>query len=96
MSMNKNNSVNLPDHKSEIKRINRIIGQLEGIQRMITDNRYCIDILVQSKAVGSAVKALESSILEKHLRTCLKDAFLTKNDKNIDDKLNELITLYKK
>ena len=51
-----------PDHSSEIKRLKRIQGQLEGIERMIMERRYCIEILNQTKAVTSAIHSLESSL----------------------------------
>ena len=60
-----------PDHKAEITRINRMKGQLDGIQKMIEERRYCIDILNQTKAVSSALHSLETALLEKHLNHCL-------------------------
>ena len=53
-----------PDHSKEITRIKRIIGQLEGVQRMIEDGQYCINILNQTKAISSAVHSLEAALLE--------------------------------
>jgi hypothetical protein len=51
------------DHTSDLQRLRRISGQVEGIKKMIEDQRYCTDILNQTKAVRSALKALEVSIL---------------------------------
>ena len=48
-----------PDHSTDIKRLNRIVGQIEGIKKMIEDKRYCQDILTQTKAASSALKSLE-------------------------------------
>lgn len=54
-------------------RINRIIGQLKGIQGMIDDNRYCGDILIQIGAVESALRGLGYVILEEHMSTCVAE-----------------------
>ena len=85
-----------PDHSKEISRLNRIAGQIEGIKKMIEDNRYCPDIMTQLKAIQSATKAVESSILQKHLESCVKDAFNSKDKKQTEEKINELVSLFKK
>lgn len=54
-------------------RLNRIIGQLNGIKSMIDDNRYCGDILIQIGAVESALQSLGYIILEDHMRTCVAE-----------------------
>ena len=76
-STNDMNSKNLnnPSHKHEIPRLNRAIGQLEGIKKMIEEQRYCPDIIVQLKAVRSAIKHIESNILKTHLEECVAKSF---------------------
>ena len=59
------------EQKNLQNRINRIIGQLKGIQGMIEDNRYCGDILIQIGAVESALQGLGYLILEEHMETCV-------------------------
>lgn len=84
-----------PDHTAELNRINRIKGQLDGIRKMIEERKYCPDILTQTSAVRSAIVSLESSILEKHLRACVRDAF--ESDTHLaDGKISELLTIFKK
>lgn len=61
------------EQKKLQSRINRIIGQLNGIQGMIDDNRYCGDILMQIGAVESALRALGYVILEEHMMTCVAE-----------------------
>ena len=73
--MNSKKSEN-PNHKHEIPRLNRAIGQLEGIKKMIEEQRYCPDIIVQLKAVRSAIKHVESNILKTHLEEVLLSLFL--------------------
>lgn len=84
------------DHSKDIKRLNRIIGQLEGIKRMIEDKRYCPDILIQSRAAKSAIKSLEASILEKHLDHCVTATFNSKNKSATKEKIEEIINIFKK
>lgn len=59
------------EQKQLQNRINRIIGQLNGIRNMIDDNRYCGDILIQIGAVESALQSLGYIILKDHLQTCV-------------------------
>ena len=84
-----------PDHSNELKRLKRIQGQLEGIERMILNRRYCIDILNQTKAITAAIHSLESALLEKHLQTCLKASF-TESTANSEVKIMEIMDLFKK
>ena len=64
-----------PCHKAELPRLNRIIGQLEGIKKMIEEQRYCPEILIQLKAVRSAIVSVEKNILSTHLEKCVTDSF---------------------
>lgn len=73
-------------------RINRIIGQLKGIQTMIEDDRYCGDILIQIGAVESALQSLGYVILEEHMQTCVADG-VRQGDTQI---LSEAVELMKK
>src|SRR4051812_40880061 len=71
-----------PDHAYALPRIRRIQGQLTGVEKMIQARRYCPDILIQTRAIHAAVKALEASILEEHLRGCVQEAMLSKSPKD--------------
>ena len=61
-------------HKDQLSRMNRIAGQIGGICKMIEDERYCMDILIQMKAVRAALKKVESNILRKHMQQCVTQA----------------------
>lgn len=67
----KNTPRDAKEQKHLENRINRIIGQLNGIKNMIDDNRYCGDILIQIAAAQSALQGLGYAVLEEHLRTCV-------------------------
>jgi len=66
-------------------RLNRMIGQLSGIGRMLEDNRYCGDILVQVAAVESALQAFGHKILASHLQTCVVEEVQKGNTKIIEE-----------
>ncbi len=71
-------------------RLNRMIGQLGGIQKMIDNNRYCGDILTQIAAVESALQNLGYIILKDHLETCVSDE-IKKGNQEITNETMELI-----
>lgn len=85
-----------PDHATEISRLKRIKGQVEGVEKMILDRRYCPDIITQIRAVKAALNALEGAVLKNHLRHCVKDALKTKDAFNADEKIQEIIELLAK
>ena len=86
---------NSHDHSSELKRLSRIKGQVEGIERMILDQRYCPDIIHQIKAVRSALKSLEINIIEGHMNHCVKAAVTSRNNEVIKVKMEEILLLLK-
>ena len=57
-----------------IKRLHRIEGQVRGIEKMVEDERYCIDILTQIAAVSTALESVSVKLLEDHVRHCVADA----------------------
>src|SRR4051812_27871316 len=63
-----------PDHSDYLPRLRRAQGQLAGIERMISEQRYCVDILVQFRAVMAALRGIEVSIFETHLQHCVSSA----------------------
>lgn len=83
-----------PSHKSQLSRLNRASGQIDGIKRMIEEDRYCVDILTQLKAVRSALKTIELSVLETHMHACLKQS--AGNDAQRDEKIDEILSLLRK
>ena len=71
-------------------RLNRMNGQLNGIARMLDENRYCGDVLVQVSAVESAVRAFGYLVLEDHMNTCVAEK-IRAGDENIVSETVELI-----
>ncbi len=73
-------------------RLSRIEGQLRGIKRMVQEDVYCNDILIQLSAIENSVKSLSNHILENHLYSCVTKDLENRNTEIID----ELIGLFKK
>ena len=73
-------------------RLNRISGQINGIKKMIENDIYCNDILIQLKAAESSIQSLSNHILENHLYNCV-----TRDLENGEfDTIDELISLFKR
>ena len=60
--------------KDVVKRLSFIVGHTKGIQKMIEDDKYCIDIVKQIQAVQSALNKVNEMLLENHLKTCVSHA----------------------
>ena len=63
-----------PEKDELLKRLRRIEGQVAGISRMISDDRYCIDVLTQVSAVTSALQSVSLKLLDAHLAGCVVEA----------------------
>ena len=84
----------MPDHDSKlVSRLNRIEGQVRGINRMMTEGRYCIDVLTQLQAVRAALGKVETALLQEHLGKCIEGAITSGNAVDQRAKVNELIQL---
>ena len=77
------------EHKVEIqKRLRRVEGQVRGVQRMVDDDAYCIDVLTQISAATKALQAVALELLDEHLRHCVTDA-VTQGGAAADEKIAE-------
>ena len=79
--------------QSKINRLNRIAGQVQGLARMVEDDRYCIDILNQLQAVRAALAKAESEILKDHAACCVNEAIASGDLEDQRAKFAELIEL---
>jgi CsoR family transcriptional regulator, copper-sensing transcriptional repressor len=74
-----------------VKRLHRIEGQVRGIERMVDDDRYCIDILTQVAAVNTALESLAFKILDDHVKHCVTDALAAGDPEAAQAKSQELL-----
>ena len=84
-----------PDHSDELNRLRKIMGQLAGIERMITAHRHRPEVIQQIRAATSAMKALEISIIKNHMSTCIRKSARSDTHGVFDQKLNELMEMIK-
>jgi CsoR family transcriptional regulator, copper-sensing transcriptional repressor len=74
-----------------VKRLHRIEGQVRGIEKMVEDDRYCIDILTQIAAVNTALESLAYKLLEDHVRHCVAGALASGDVADAMEKTEELL-----
>ena len=79
------------DKDALAKRMHRIEGQVRGIEKMIAEDRYCIDILTQIAAVGTALEAVGFKILDDHVTHCVAGALASGDEALAADKSRELL-----
>jgi DNA-binding FrmR family transcriptional regulator len=73
------------------KRLHRIEGQVRGVERMIEEDRYCIDVLTQIQAIRAALKRVEDEILADHVSHCVEHAIKSGNAADQRKKVQELL-----
>jgi DNA-binding FrmR family transcriptional regulator len=74
-----------------VKRLHRIEGQVRGIERMVVDERYCIDVLTQITAVNTALEAFALTILDEHVTHCVAGALASGDEAEAAAKTSELL-----
>ena len=83
-------------HDQELSKLNRIAGQVEGVRKMIADQRHCPDILIQLRAIRAAIRAVEANILETHLKSCVADSLAGGDMQGAQEKIEELKDIFKR
>jgi DNA-binding FrmR family transcriptional regulator len=79
------------DKEALVNRLHRIEGQVRGIERMIEDDRYCIDVLTQISAVKTALDAVGQRLLDDHVRHCVAGALASGDEAAATAKTEELL-----
>jgi DNA-binding FrmR family transcriptional regulator len=86
-----------PDVREEVrKRLKRVAGQIAGIERMVDEDRYCVDVLLQVAAVRAALDGVGKVILRSHVETCVSDALVSGRAKERNEKLEEIMEVFSK
>jgi CsoR family transcriptional regulator, copper-sensing transcriptional repressor len=80
------------DKAALTKRLHRIEGQVRGLERMVDEDRYCIDILTQISAVNTALESLAFRLLDDHVNHCVADALASGDPDEASRKSQELLT----
>lgn len=83
-------------HEENLVALRRIEGQVKGIQRMVEDGRYCIDIINQIHATINALYRVAEKIFAKHIENCVVDVFSGRSKQEKKTKIEEVLKVIKK
>ena len=81
------------DHTAQVPRLNRIEGQIRGINKMIQEGRYCIDILTQIRSASNALAKVQENIFRAHLESCVKDSLTGDDPGDREKKVEEILEI---
>lgn len=85
------------DEKGKLaNRLRRVMGQVTAVERMIAEDEYCVDILMQIAAANGALGKVGQMVLESHIHSCVNNAMRDGTKKEREEKLEELITIFQK
>lgn len=94
-SLHENTQRQAEQKKKLIHRLNRLEGQIRGIRKMVEEDAYCTDILVQSAAASAAINSFNRELLEAHIRSCVVRDIQNDQLEIIDELMNTLHKLMK-
>ena len=86
----------MADKDTVVRLLKTARGQIDGILKMVEDDRYCIDIFNQILAAQSILKKTNKEILKAHMDHCVKSAFEENNENNKNEKIEEIISIINK
>jgi DNA-binding FrmR family transcriptional regulator len=86
--------MNAETREQALKRIRRAAGQVAAIERMIRDDRYCVDVLLQVAAARAALDGLGKQLLQAHVGSCVSEAIATGRPKERAKKVAELMEVF--
>ncbi|MEI6831350.1 MAG: metal-sensitive transcriptional regulator [Candidatus Omnitrophota bacterium] len=80
-------------HNEQLVSLKKIEGQVRGIQRMIQDKKYCVDIITQILSIVGALRRVENEIFKKHIEGCVANALKGRSEKEKKEKISEVVDL---
>ena len=83
------------EHKRLVNRLSRVEGQIRGIKKMVEEDAYCIDILIQVAAANAALNPFNKELLAEHIRTCVADDIKNGREETIEELVATLQKLMK-
>jgi len=86
-------AVEVDTKRSNLNRLRRIEGQIRGLQKMVEEERYCADIVVQIASVQEALRGVSRSLLQNHLQHCVTEAIRSRNKDRAAAQYDELLEL---
>ncbi len=88
--------MNVKQKEYVLKRLNKVEGQIRGVNKMVTDDRYCIDILTQARAVVSAIRKVEDLIFKQRIHNCISSSMRSQNEGYKTEEINEVMDMLSK
>ena len=83
----------LTNHQEQLTFLKKIEGQIRGVQKMIEEKRYCVDIITQVHSIIGALYRVENEILKKHIDGCVVHALKGKSEREKQEKIDEIVEL---
>jgi DNA-binding FrmR family transcriptional regulator len=80
--------------RKALARLNRIEGQVQGVQRMVEEQKYCVDILTQISAIQGALEQVRKILLGRHIESCVADAIASGRQGDRQKKIDELLDVF--
>jgi len=75
-------------------RLRRIEGQVQGVQRMVEEDKYCVDIMLQISAIQGALEQVSKMLMHRHIESCMMDSMKAGSDRERAKKIEELIEVF--
>lgn len=82
-----------PSHEEQLDFLKKVEGQVRGVQKMIEEKRYCVDIITQIHSIIGALHRVENQIFKKHLDGCVASALKGKSEREKQVKIDEIMEL---
>ena len=73
------------EHRKLVNRLSRIEGQIRGIKRMVEEDAYCVDILIQAAAANAALNSFNKELLSEHIKTCVTNDIKAGKEETVDE-----------
>jgi len=80
-------------HNEQLIYLKKIEGQVRGVQRMIQEKKYCVDIITQISSLVGALRRVENGIFKKHIEGCVANALKGRSEKEKKEKISEVVEL---
>lgn len=80
--------------RQALGRLRRIVGQIQGVQRMVEEEKYCVDILLQISAVQGALEQVSKILMTRHIESCVQDTLRAGSERERSQKIGELVRVF--
>lgn len=80
--------------RQALGRLRRIAGQVQGVQRMVEEGKYCVDVLLQISAVQGALEQVSKILMTRHIESCVLDSLRAGSERERSQKIEELIRVF--